>query len=78
MPGFPAAPLAATLSPHSARAGRDWKLSPFWPAGLANCRTVNLSNPSSRFPGNALLASSHRRLQRFSNASDWMRMWRPG
>ena len=35
------------------------------PAGLANCRTVNPGHPSSRFPGNALPASSHRRLQRF-------------
>ena len=35
------------------------------PAGLANCRTVNLSHPSSRFPGDAPLASSYRRLQRF-------------
>ena len=35
-------------------------------AGLANCRTVNLSHLSSQFPGDALLASNYRRLQRFS------------
>ena len=65
MPGFLAAPLMATLGPHFSLSRTRLETFAVLPAGLANCRTVNLSHPSSRFPGEALPASSHRRLQRF-------------
>lgn len=65
MLGFLLAPLMATLSPHFDLSKTRLESLAIMLAGLANGRTVNLSHLASQFPGQALHASSYRRLQRF-------------
>lgn len=65
MLGFLIAPLMSTLTPHFDLSKTRMETLAVMLAGLANCRTVNLSHLASQFPGEALLSSSYRRLQRF-------------
>lgn len=65
MLSFLIAPLVSTLSPHFGLSKTRLETFAVLLAGLANCRTVNLSHLASQFPGDALLASNYRRLQRF-------------
>ncbi len=62
---FLLAPLAATLRPHFDPSKTRLETLVVLPAGLANCRTVNLSHLASQFSGTALHASNYRRVQRF-------------
>ncbi len=62
---FLLSPLVATLRPHFDPSRTRLETLAVLLAGLANCRTVNLSHLASQFSGTALHASNYRRLQRF-------------
>ena len=59
------APLLERLRPHFPLSNSRLLTLCVLIVGLANTRTVNLSHLASQFPGEALLASNYRRLQRF-------------
>ena len=62
---FLLSPLVATLRPHFDLSKTRLETLAVLLAGLANCRTVNLSHLASQFSGTALHASNYRRVQRF-------------
>lgn len=59
------AALVSTLSPHFALSKSRLMTLSFLIVGLAEARTVNLSHIACTLPGEALVASQYRRLQRF-------------